>query len=49
MDSKKGLFVSMPSYSYEDSANRRKVRVYNDVNARLTLEDFFAKMKINFG
>ena len=37
------------TYSYEDSANRRKVRVYNDVNARLTLEDFFAKMKINFG
>ena len=29
--------------------NGKKIRVYKDVNARLTLSDFFAKMKINYG
>ena len=27
----------------------REIRVYKDANARLTLEDFFAKLAINYG
>ena len=34
-------------YSY--TGNGKKIRVYTDVNPRLILGDFFAKMKINFG
>ncbi len=34
---------------YHFTGKGKKIRVYKDVNARLTLSDFFAKMKINYG
>lgn len=34
------------TYSFEN--DNREIRVYHSVNARLTLEDFFAKLAINF-
>jgi len=33
---------------YEHNTTNRKIRVYKDVNPRLTMEDFYAKMMINF-
>lgn len=35
------------SYSFE--GHNRKIRVYKQLNTRTTLNDFFAKLKINFG
>ncbi|MCH4034889.1 MAG: hypothetical protein LKH04_09300 [Lachnospiraceae bacterium] len=42
-----------PEIRYEDCAYcfdtpHRPIRVYTDVNPRLTLEDFFAKLQINY-
>lgn len=34
---------------YHFTGNNRQIRVYKDVNARLTLSDFFAKLRINYG
>ncbi|MBE5845007.1 MAG: hypothetical protein E7302_12700 [Butyrivibrio sp.] len=36
-------------HKYIHKKNNRKIRVYNQVNARLILGDMFAKLKINFG
>ena len=35
--------------SYVPGKAGREIRVYKDANARLTLEDFFAKLAINYG
>lgn len=35
------------TYSFENE--NRKIRVYRSIDSRLTLEDFFAKLAINFG
>lgn len=35
--------------SYIHDQNNREIRVYNYLDARLTLEDFFAKLAINYG
>ena len=35
--------------TYDESVSCRPIRVYKDANARLTLADFFAKLKINYG
>lgn len=37
------------SYYYDENRPNRKIRVYHDANARMTLEDFFAKLQINYG
>ena len=44
----------MPEINYEDmsyhfTGKNRKIRVYHDPNAELTLRDFFAKLKLNYG
>ena len=46
--------VEAPEISYEDmsyhfTGKNRKIRVYHDPNAELTLRDFFAKLKLNYG
>lgn len=35
--------------TYIHGQNSREIRVYNYLDARLTLEDFFAKLQLNFG
>ena len=35
--------------TYIHGQNNREIRVYNYLDARLTLEDFFAKLQLNFG
>ena len=35
--------------TYIHGQNNREIRVYNYLDARLTLEDFFAKLALNFG
>lgn len=39
----------LPDGRYEFGHNNRKIRVYNSLDARLDLEDLFAKLMINFG
>ena len=34
--------------TYVKNENNRKIRVYHRLNARLDLEDLYAKLKINF-
>ena len=46
--------VEAPEISYEDmsyhfTGKNRKIRVYHDPNAELTLRDFFAILKLNYG
>lgn len=41
--------VDYDTLKYIHGQNNREIRVYKDANARLTLEDFFAKMALNFG
>ena len=41
--------ISYDDMSYSFSGSGRKIKVYKEINARLTLDDFFAKMKINYG
>ncbi|HCW23819.1 MAG TPA: nucleoside hydrolase [Lachnospiraceae bacterium] len=40
--------VRYEDFSYNFAAPHRQIRVYKDVNPRLTLEDFFAKLQINY-
>ncbi|MDD3402781.1 MAG: hypothetical protein PHQ72_05420 [Hespellia sp.] len=35
--------------TYIHGQGNRKIRVYHTVEVRLTLEDFFAKLMINYG
>lgn len=39
----------MEDMTYEHGQDNREIRVYKTMEARLTLEDFFAKLAINFG
>lgn len=39
----------LPDGSYEFGHGNRPIRVYHSLDARLDLEDLFAKLKINFG
>lgn len=39
----------LPDMSYAFDGQNRKIRVYKDVNVRLTIADFFAKLRINYG
>ena len=46
--------VPAPTINYEDMTYNydklgRKIRVYNQVNSRLILNDFFAKLRLNYG
>ena len=41
--------VRYEDMTYDESRSFREIRVYKDANARLTLADFFAKLKINYG
>ncbi len=41
--------IDYDTHKYIHKKNNRKIRVYNQVNARLILGDMFAKLKINFG
>ena len=41
--------VDYDTHKYISTGNYRKIRVYNQANARLILGDMFAKLKINFG
>lgn len=38
-----------PDMSYTPSETNRKIRLYHKLDVRLDLEDFFAKLRINFG
>lgn len=38
-----------PDCTYEERPDGREIRVYHSIDARLTLEDFFAKLKLNYG
>ena len=40
--------VDYDTLKYIHNQNNREIRVYKDANARLTLEDFFSKMALNF-
>jgi len=40
--------INYEDLSYEHNEVNRKIRVYKEVNARLTMEDFYAKMMLNF-
>jgi len=40
--------IGYKDLSYEHNEVNRKIRVYKEVNVRLTMEDFYAKMMINF-
>lgn len=41
--------ISYKDFTYTYETENRPIRVYKDANARLTLDDFFAKLAINFG
>lgn len=46
--------IEAPTINYEDMSysfdgHNRKIRVYKQLNPRTTLNDFFAKLKLNFG
>lgn len=46
--------IQAPSISYEDMTysfenENRMIRVYKEANERLTLEDFFSKLQLNYG
>ena len=41
--------ISYENMSYHFTGKNRKIRVYHDPNAELTLRDFFAKLKLNYG
>ena len=41
--------ISYKDFTYTYETENRSIRVYKDANARLTLDDFFAKLAINFG
>jgi inosine-uridine nucleoside N-ribohydrolase len=45
--------IPAPNINYEDmkyeySGENREIRVYNTINTRLTMEDFYAKLMINY-
>jgi len=37
-----------PDMTYDHSGNNREIRVYNQANARLCMEDFYAKLQLNY-
>jgi len=41
--------IDYETFKYIHNQGNREIRVYNDANARLLLEDFFSKLKINYG
>jgi len=41
--------INYEDYTYDFSVKNRKIRVYKQINPRLILDDFFAKININFG
>lgn len=48
-DIREAPVINSQDMTYSFTGNNRKIRVYKSVNARLTLGDFFAKLKINYG
>ena len=38
-----------PDCTYEECPTNREIRVYHAIDARLVLEDFYAKLQINYG
>ena len=47
-DIKEAPIISYEDMSYSFTGANRKIRVYKDVNARMSLEDMFAKLQINY-
>lgn len=41
--------VNKEDLTYEASEKNREIRVYHYINARLTMQDFYAKLAINYG
>lgn len=41
-------FTSYAFMTYISSETNRKIRVYHKLNARLDLEDLYAKLRLNF-
>ena len=37
-----------PDFTYSFPGTHREIRVYREVNDRMTLEDFYAKLALNF-
>ena len=54
LESHAGMYEMKPAprvgedMRYIHGQNNRKIRVYNSIDSRMTLEDFFAKLAINF-
>ena len=38
-----------PDYTYEEREDSKWIRVYHTIDARLLLEDFYAKLQLNYG
>ena len=41
--------VNEDDLTYTANEKNREIRVYHQVNARLTMQDFYAKLAINYG
>ena len=41
--------IRYDNHSYLHTGRNRKIRVYKEVDVRLTLADFFAKLRLNYG
>ena len=41
--------INLEDLSYITNEKNREIRVYHQVNARLTIQDFYAKLAINYG
>lgn len=39
----------LPDCTYVECPSNREIRVYHTIDVRLVLEDFYAKLKINYG
>ncbi len=41
--------VNEEDLTYVTTEKNRKIRVYHYINARLTMQDFYARLAINYG
>ena len=41
--------INMETMQYEEGTTDKEIRVYDALDCRLTLEDFFAKLALNYG
>ena len=47
-DEREAPVIDYGDLSYHFTGSNRTIRVYKKINARLTLDDLFAKLKINY-